>query len=108
MRSLDAAPLRENSDTIVDLSGFDSVVQSFSCKSGVSTKLNRNDKKFLALRYNKPSTLPVPSTVFLIPTAITFNKPTIEKQDLTIGTCIYLTKDASIEPGFTCFAISAQ
>ncbi|ESZ93548.1 hypothetical protein SBOR_6090 [Sclerotinia borealis F-4128] len=74
MRSLNIAPLKENSDTVLD----------------------GKDKKFIALRYSKPTTLPVPTTVLLIPTAITSNNPTIEKQALTLGTCIYLTKNASI------------
>jgi len=101
---VDAAPLQAYSDSKVDLKELKSVIETFVNEFALWDKVPKSEVKVVAIRVTKPFLLEVPNTVLLIPTAITSGNPSIENEVLDIKSCLFLTKDVELKPGFNCLA----
>ena len=126
MESVDKAPLKEGSDSEVNLQRLDQVVQRFverfepwakvisinfvliTLANLRSSQLDNRDSKLTALQITRPTILAVPNKVVLIPFAINPNNPTIAKQAIETGSYMFLTENVLLEPGTRCLAFLAQ
>jgi hypothetical protein len=68
------------------------------------------ETRLTAIRFQKAATVPVKvgSTVDLIPVKIISGTPSISNEELKVGQCVHLTKEAHVQPAFYCILLLSQ
>jgi hypothetical protein len=65
---------------------------------------------FSAFLFHKTVRVPVKegATLILIPVHIKSGSPTIGGEAVTVGSYLYVKRDVTVEPSFSCFAVLAE